>query len=443
MIILPVMVFVLMTIACRSALGCDALREFSYSRLELLCAKRGVPDRFGKILKQQGEVLLALEFVLTMSTLGLATVLCLWIGWPQWEDGPSWYSGPLQFMLKYAFFAGLAFIAADLLPWTIARVASEQYLCTFWPLIEALQAILGPLLWIALQMDRYAHRLAGQTELETDDSSKIEEEIRSVVEEGEREGVLESGSTAMIQRVMQLQDEDVGAIITPRTEMDCVSADLTLEEARQQLIESGHSRIPVIGDSTDDVLGILYAKDLLKALAPTRSGQAIPVLRDIIREPVFVPITTAIPSLLELMKREKIHISIVHDEYGGVAGLVTMEDILEEIVGEIADEYDEEQVGDDIQELDEKSVEVSARVRLDELNRRFDFGLPEDGEFDTIGGFVFAQKGSMPSAGESFGWNKLQFTIINADTRMVKRLRIDRDAAAPNGSDRRQEADAS
>ena len=218
--------------------------------------------------------------------------------------------------------------------------------------------------------------------------------------------------------------------------------DLTLEEARQQLIESGHSRIPVIGDSTDDVLGILYAKDLLKALAPTRSGQAIPVLRDIIREPVFVPITTAIPSLLELMKREKVHIAIVHDEYGGVAGLVTMEDILEEIVGEIADEYDEEQVGDEIHELDEKSVEVSARVRLDELNRRFDFGLPEDGEFDTIGGFVFAQKGSMPSAGESFGWQKLLFTIINADARMVKRLRIDRDATAANGFDRRLEADA-
>ena len=132
---------------------------------------------------------------------------------------------------------------------------------------------------------------------------------------------------------MQLQDEDVGAIMTPRTEMDCVSADLTLEEARKQLIESGHSRMPVIGDSTDDVLGILYAKDLLNALAPAKNGQTISVLRDIIRDPVFVPITTAIPSLLELMKRQKIHISNDHDEYGGVAGLVTMEDILEEIVG--------------------------------------------------------------------------------------------------------------
>jgi putative hemolysin len=428
---LQVMVFVLMATACWSALGCDALREFSYSRLEELCEKRGVANRFGEILKKQGEALLALEFLLTMSTLGLAAVLCCWIGWP---NHTSNFNEQLQFILNYAFFAALAFVAADLLPWTIARVASERFLCTCWPGIEVLQTILTPLLWIALQLDRYAHRITGRTELETDDSSKIEEEIRSVVEEGEREGVLESGSTAMIQRVMQLQDEDVGAILTPRTDMDCVSADLTLEEARQQLIESGHSRMPVIGDSTDDVLGMLYAKDLLKALAPTRNGQTIPVLRDIIREPVFVPMTTAIPSLLELMKRQKVHIAIVHDEYGGVAGLVTMEDILEEIVGEISDEYDDEQVSDDIRELDPTTIEVSARVRLDELNRRFDFELPEDGEFDTVGGFVFSQKGSMPSSGESFAWHKLLFTVLNADARVVKRLRIERTSQTSNGN---------
>ena len=432
---LPILVFVLMAVACWSALGCDALRDFSYSRLEELCAKRGVAARFGLILKMQGQALLALEFLLTLSTLGLAAALCSWIGWPEVDARQSLGGGTIQFLVRYAFFAALTFIAADLLPWTIARVASEPFLCTFWPIIETLQTVLTPLLWFANQLDRYAHRLVGRAEQETDDTSKFEEEIRSVAAEGEREGALDSGSTAMIQRVMQLQDEDVGAIMTPRTEMDCVSADLTLEEARQQLIESGHSRIPVIGDSTDDVLGILYAKDLLKALAPARTGQIIPVLRDIIREPVFVPSSTAIPSLLELMKRQKVHIAIVHDEYGGVAGLVTMEDILEEIVGEIADEYDDEELADEIRELDETAVEVSARVRLDELNRRFDFGLPEDGEFDTVGGFVFSQKGSMPSPGESFLWHKLRFTVLNADARVVKRLRIDRSESVISNGD--------
>ena len=440
-IMLPLLVFLLMLIACWSALGCDALRDFSYSRLEDMCVKRGAPDRFGQILKMQGQALLALEFLLTLSTLGLATVLCIWIGWPVAEPEKFLGSGTVQFILRYAIFAVLAFVAADLLPWTVARVASEWFLCVFWPLIEALQAILTPLLWVANVLDHYAHRLAGRTEVEADDSTKFEEEIRSVAEEGEREGALDSGSSAMIQRVMQLQDEDIGAIMTPRTEMDCVSADLTLEEARQQLVESGHSRIPVIGDSTDDVLGLLYSKDLLKALTPVRSGHVIPVLRDIIREPVFVPITTEIPSLLELMKRQKVHIAIVHDEYGGVAGLVTMEDILEEIVGEIADEYDDEDLSDDIRVLNDSAIEVSARVRLDELNRRYDFGFPEDGEFDTIGGFVFSQKGSMPSPGESLTWQKLLLTVLNADARVVKRLRIERQmSAVPNGEVRATES---
>ena len=144
---LPLMVFVLMALACWSGLGCDALREFSYSRLEELCSKQGLAARFGQILKRQGEALLALEFLLTMSTLGLATILCCWIGWPQSDVDDSIDGGAFQFILKYAFFAALAFVAADLLPWTIARVASESYLFRFWPVIEALQSVLAPLLW--------------------------------------------------------------------------------------------------------------------------------------------------------------------------------------------------------------------------------------------------------------------------------------------------------
>jgi CBS domain containing-hemolysin-like protein len=230
----------------------------------------------------------------------------------------------------------------------------------------------------------------------------------------------------MIRRVMELQDEDVGAIMTPRTEMHCVPVDCTLEEARQLLIDSGHSRMPVIGDSTDDVIGMLYAKDLLKALEPHRTGDPIAVLRDIIREPVYVPLTTQIPALLELMKRQKIHIAMVHDEYGGVAGLVTMEDILEEIVGEIADEYDdEEQLTDGIQAATSGVVEIDARVRLDEINRQCSYNLPESDDFDTVGGFVFSQFGRMPTSGETLDWQRLRFTVLEADARRIQRLRIE------------------
>lgn len=424
MLLLPVVIFILLLLAFWSALGCDSLRDFSYSRLEELCEANGVPDRFGKVLKEQGAALLVLEFVLTSVTLALSGVICIWIGSPIVVDGQMTQHIGWSFVLQYAVCALLTFFFADVLPWTIARVAAERFLYRWWPVIELLQSLLRPALWIANQLDCYAHRVAGRAKPEEDDASVLEQDIRSVVEEGEREGVLEQGSTVMIQRVMELQDEDVGAIMTPRTDMDCVPADCTLEEARKLLIESGHSRMPVIGDSTDDVIGMLYAKDLLKALEPHRTGDPISVLRDIIREPVYVPLTTRIPAMLELMKRQKIHISMVHDEYGGVAGLVTMEDILEEIVGEIGDEYDSEPAGGDIQSA-AGVVEIEGRVRLDEVNRQFNFDLPECDDFDTVGGFVFSQFGRIPTVGEALDWNQLRFTVLEADARRIQRLRIE------------------
>lgn len=424
MLLLPVVIFILLLLAFWSALGCDSLRDFSYSRLEELCEANGVPDRFGKVLKEQGAALLVLEFVLTSVTLALSGVICIWIGSPIVVDGQMTQHIGWRFVLQYAVCALLTFFFADVLPWTIARVAAERFLYRWWPVIELLQSLLRPALWIANQLDCYAHRVAGRAKPEEDDASVLEQDIRSVVEEGEREGVLEQGSTVMIQRVMELQDEDVGAIMTPRTDMDCVPADCTLEEARKLLIESGHSRMPVIGDSTDDVIGMLYAKDLLKALEPHRTGNPISVLRDIIREPVYVPLTTRIPAMLELMKRQKIHIAMVHDEYGGVAGLVTMEDILEEIVGEIDDEYDSEPAASDIQSA-AGVVEIEARMRLDEVNRQFNFDLPESDDFDTVGGFVFSQFGRIPTVGEALDWNQLRFTVLEADARRIQRLRIE------------------
>ncbi|MBM4074464.1 MAG: HlyC/CorC family transporter [Planctomycetes bacterium] len=438
---LPTLLILLWIFAFLSALGCDSLRDFSYSRLETLCRERGVPDRFGQILKSQGSALLALEFSLTSVTLILAAVLCVWIGWPMVADGEMTHRIAWQFVFQYAGYAVLTFLAADVLPWTIARVDAESFLCRWWPAIEFLQVVLRPVLWIADQLDRYAHRLVGRAEPQSDNASLLEEDIRSVVGEGEREGVLQSGSTAMISRVMQVQDEDVGAIMTPRTEMDCVPADCTLEEARLSLIESGHSRMPVIGDSTDDVLGILYAKDLLKALEPHRTGEPFAVVRDIIREPVYIPITTRIPALLELMKRQKVHIAMVSDEYGGVAGLVTMEDILEEIVGEIDDEYDDESTPhEDIKEVSPTVVEADGRVRLDELNRQFDYGIPNSDGFDTIGGFTFSQMGRMPKQGECLEWERLRISVLEADLRRVLRVRIellgDIAEKSPNGEGR-------
>lgn len=440
-LMLPVLLVVLLLLACWSAVGCYALQDYAYSRLEELCERRQTPDRFRQILTQQEPALLGLELLLTASTLGVGIVLWIWIGWPA-NDASNRTQRVAVSLLKYAVSGLLIVVAADVLPWTVARVASEPFLFRFWPAIRFVQFIFAPALWLARVLDRGAHRLAGRGEPEQDDASVINEEIRTVVDEGEKEGLLESDASAMIYRVMELQDEDVGAIMTPRTEMFCLAVESSLEEARLKLIESGHSRIPIIGESTDDIQGILYAKDLLKALAPENAGAPLSALKNILREPFYIPVTTQIPALLELMKRQKVQIAIVLDEYGGVAGLATMEDILEEIVGEIADEYDEDVAVEEVQEVAPNIVEVDARVHLDDLNRRFDFGLPEDGEFDTIGGFVFSQLGRVPRVGEVVQWELLRITILAADKRKATRLRLELSTGETAGQTTESESQA-
>lgn len=421
---LPGLVAFWLILLASCALACYSLRDFSYSRLEDLCQRANKPQRFESIRQNDESALLVLELCRTVLLLLTSAGLCWWIGFgaPQlrWESAEFW-----QRAASFAVWTVLTLLAADLAPWVVSRVGSEWVLCTFWPVINLVRRLGRPVLSTAHYCDRIVHRITGRGSPEAAEAAAIGEEIRAVVNEGAREGVIETESGQMIHRVMQLQHEDVAAIMTPRTDMYCIDVESSLEEARQNLIESGHSRVPVIGESTDDILGLLYAKDFLKALAPHRPGEKIPVLRDLLREPVYVPITTQIPALLELMKRKKIHIAMVLDEYGGVAGLVTMEDILEEIVGEIGDEFDDHDHLEQIQVVSPTVAEVDARVHLDDLNERMHYDLPEDGEFDTVGGFVFSQLGRVPSAGEAVAWKHLKFTVLSADKRTITRLRIE------------------
>ena len=174
--------------------------------------------------------------------------------------------------------------------------------------------------------------------------------------------------------------------------------------------------------STDDIVGILYAKDLLNHVGEV-NGAAPRLLTEIIREPLYIPESTGIDKLLQTMQKQRIHIAIVLDEYGGVAGLVTMEDILEEIVGEIADEHDE--VPDElIHQIQEDIIEVDARVHIDDLNEQFGFQLPEDEDYDTIGGFVFTQLERVPKVNEQLSWGTLEMTVLDADKRKIIKVRI-------------------
>jgi putative hemolysin len=352
-------------------------------------------------------------------------------GYGLWRPPPAEPWEWVGWLLILVLIALLLLSSLVIVPWTAARVGGERFLYHVWPLVEALMTACRPLLAAARVLDTLAHRLSGVEQPPEGDAATLTEEIRSVVDEGHLEGLLESGARTMIHRVMELQKEDVAAVMTPRTEMVTISADATLEEARRIFLEAGHSRIPLIGETTDDIVGVLYAKDLLRYLDAT-NGRA-QNLREIVRDPFYVPETTGIDTLLETMKRDRVHFAVVIDEYGGVAGLVTMEDILEEIVGEIVDEYDvDEEAG--IHPVAPGVVDVEARVHIDDLNEEFGFDFPENGDFDTIGGFVYSQLGRIPEPQESFTWHQWRITVLEADKRRLHRLRIEMDeslAATP------------
>lgn len=322
-------------------------------------------------------------------------------------------------------------------PWAISRVAAEHILFHAWPAIDMTIRITTPLRVMSQRIDTFVHRMAGRQDPTPENLETLTEEIQSVVDEGEREGILESRAGKMIHRVMELRQEDVRAVMTPRTDILTIQADVSLEEARQQLLEAGHSRVPVVEGSADNIVGILYARDLLEHVG---NEEAATDLSKIVREAFYVPETNSIDTLLNRMKQERLHLAIVLDEYGGVTGLVTLEDILEEIVGDIADEFDEDE-DERIEWIDPNTMIIDARMHIDEINDMFDLELPEDRDFDTLGGLVFSELERVPKEGERFEWKEFQFTVVEASDRKIIRIQLYSQVPWPTGESNQLEAD--
>lgn len=402
---------------------CFSLRDFSRSRLEEICKQQKNLQRFGSILHQHEQALLLCEFALLLMIISLT-----------WTTVPSPYFQIFLYpdtvtlvnigMWAFNVFAGSLVVGMTFLflPWTLSRVCGEGLLYRVWPLFALVNRLTDPMWRIAQHLDRISHRVFGIPEPDSDDAaSLLTEELLSVVDESQREGVIQSNASTMIHRVVDLQTEDVAAIMTPRTDMVTINSDTLIPDALQQVLQIGFSRIPVIRGGIDEIVGILYARDLLASLSQPSEKPAY--ITEIAREVLYAPETQGIGDLLEAMRQKKVHMAIVVDEYSGVSGLVTLEDILEEIVGEISDEYDsEDRVL--LKKHENGCTEVDARYHLDDLNREFNYGFPEDEEFDTIGGFVLFCFGRIPAAGEEYRWEDLKLTVLEADERHLIRVSI-------------------
>ncbi|MBE9549975.1 MAG: CBS domain-containing protein [Proteobacteria bacterium] len=244
-------------------------------------------------------------------------------------------------------------------------------------------------------------------------------EIREFLHTAVDEGVLSSDVVAMMDGALDVSEAQVRDVMIPRSQMMVISQDASTTELLSQVIESGHSRFPVVGEDKDEIVGILLAKDLLRYLSS--SGREVK-LADVLRKAVIIPESKRLNILLRDFRASRNHMAIVVDEYGGVAGLVTIEDVLEEIVGEIDDEHDAEEAAN-ISNLGENAWQVAALTEIDEFNDAFESSLSDE-DYGTIGGLLLAEFGRLPETGESVNLDRFKFTVSQSDSRRLHQLEV-------------------
>lgn len=312
-------------------------------------------------------------------------------------------------------------IFGEMIPKTLGLKYKERFALTFFYLFYPIYVILRPITKIFLIFSNIFYHVIGKTSETISPFSTIEEFI-TLVNIGEKEGIIEKEEKEFINNIMEFTDTEVHEVMVPRIDMICVKSDDTLETAWKKIIEEGHSRLPVYEGSIDNIIGIVHAKDVLKALADKNPNKK---LKDIVREVLYVPENTKINELFKEMRRRKVHMAIVVDEYGGTAGLVTLEDLLEELVGEIEDEYDKEEKMFSF--VDSNNLIVDAKMNIYELNEileeKWKERLPET-EYDTVGGLVLDVLGRVPEKGEEIDIGNFKLKVESMKGQRIEKIKI-------------------
>jgi magnesium and cobalt transporter len=251
-----------------------------------------------------------------------------------------------------------------------------------------------------------------------------EQELQAAINSSEEEGILNEAEGDMLQSIFEFGDTIVREVMVPRTDMICCPADAPLSNFLKLIIDSGHSRIPLYEGSADKIVGVVYAKDLLRNWGASDESLS---LASVMRTPYFIPETKQIEALLKDFKNRRVHMAIAVDEYGGTSGLITIEDLIEEIIGDIQDEYDTESPL--LQPQADGSLLVDARVNVEELEEFYEIEIPRE-KFDTVGGYLFHLLGKVPKTGEQVSDNGLVLMVEESDERRVSKVRVRLDDSA-------------
>ncbi len=391
-----------------------AMRMTSRAGLAVQFEQSGRGDAFSRFAATRGRSLLATAVVRTSLTLTLF-LIALSLSEPASGSASLW--GRVVACLAVLV---LVLVFGVAIPNAWATYGGASLIVRTLPLLSAARMLCFPMIVFLQVFDPLVRRLAGVPVRNAESyADELEREILDAVSEGERHGAVDKEEKEMIESVIELSETHVNEIMTPRTEMVALAKEADLETVLALVRLKGHSRIPVYEGTIDTILGVLYAKDLLQRENGTPFS-----LPGIMRKVLFIPESKLVRELLREFQDQKVHIAVVLDEYGGTAGLVTIEDILEELVGEIIDEYDPTAPAE-LERIDDRTVEVDARMRIDDLNDQLRLELPEDQDFETIGGFVFSKLGKVPEVGERCSHGRVVMLVIGAELRRVTRLRLD------------------
>ena len=397
-----------------AATATKVLQDIAWHELQEYCRRRE-RQRFDQIHDHADEVATSMETLMFLSV----TVFALaGMGWMESQLMPS--SRVAFFLIGVVIGTFVLLAAAVWIPKAIAEVTGTAFVYHTWHVWRGISRVVRPLTWGATLAPALLRRLLGITR-ETNEEEALEDEIRAIVVEGQHDGLIDSDVREMIEGVIELDDANVADIMTPRDKMDVMSLQLDWDQILQHVTQIGRTRIPVYDSSPNEIVGVLYVKDLFAALQ--QNDESRRPLADILRESWTVPASMHLDELLQQFLQTRNHLALVVDEYNAVTGLVTIEDVLEEIVGEIVDESDKEDLAE-IRVIDDNHAIVQGRAHLQEINDQLGIDLPEDDEFDTIGGFLMHELGRVPKQGESIHWKNLKISVMEASGRRAELVRI-------------------
>ena len=337
-------------------------------------------------------------------------------------SGVSWIgerAGALALLVVTLLVSIVSIVLGELIPKGFALANPDRIALAASGPISLFAKIVSPLVALLVLLTKAISKPFGIDPTRTPELSAAE--IRLIVEQGSQQGVLEAEEEQMISAVMSLSDSKLHEVMVPRIDIVAIDQEATFDEAVEVVLKEGHSRTPLYRESVDHIVGILYAKDLLRLIA---AGGTRPRLRDIMRPALFVPESQSVDDLLHELQRRKVHMAVVLDEYGGTAGLVTIEDLLEEIVGEIQDEFDEEEPMK--VEIGPGEVILDGRADIDDLTELVEpaLELEDDEEYDTLGGFVYHRIGRVPVVGDAVVIEPVVITVIKVSGRRVGKVRV-------------------